>query len=48
MSKSFKVQIWFGRQKTDLIVTASNNAHAITIARKVYPNGRVISAQEVK
>lgn len=46
--KSFKVEIWFGAQRTDLVLTASNPAHAITIAKKVYPSGKVRKAVEVK
>lgn len=46
--KSFKVEIWFGVQRTELMLSASNASHAITIAKRVYPNGRVISAKEVK
>jgi len=46
--KSFQVQIWFGVQKTKMILMAHNSAHAVLIAKKVYPNGRVISATEIK
>ena len=46
--KSFKVEIWFGVHKTSLVLTAGNSSHAIVIAKRVYPNGRVISATEIK
>lgn len=46
--KSFQVQVWFGSQKTNLVLQAHNTAQAISIAKKVYPSGRVISAREIK
>lgn len=46
--KNFKIEIWFSGQKTDLVLTAANSAHAITLAKKVYPSGRVVAAREVK
>ncbi len=46
--KNFKVQIWFGPHRTDLVLSASNPAHATVLARKIYPSGRVVSATLVK
>ncbi len=46
--KNFRVQIWFGGDKTELVLMASNNAHAIVLAKRIYPSGRVVSANEVK
>lgn len=46
--KSYNVQIWYGSQKTKLVLMAHNTAEAISLAKKVYPSGRVISAQEIK
>lgn len=46
--RSYKVEVWFSGQKTDLVLTAANSAHAMTLAKKVYPNSRVVAAREVK
>lgn len=46
--KSFHVEVWFAEQKTKLVLQAHNSAQAISIAKKVYPSGRVISAREIK
>lgn len=46
--KSFQIEIWFGSQKTSLVLQAYNSAQAISIAKKVYPSGRVIKAVEIK
>lgn len=46
--KSFKVQVWYGANKTELILSATNAAQAISLAKKIYTTGRVISAQEIK
>lgn len=46
--KSFQVEIWFGSQRTNLVLQAHNSAQAISIAKKVYPSGRVIKAVEIK
>lgn len=46
--KRYNVEIWYGPQKTKLVLMAHNSAQAISLAKKVYPTGRVISAQEIK
>lgn len=46
--KSFSVEIWFGVQRTKIVLQASNSAHAIVIAKKIYPNARLVSAKQVK
>lgn len=46
--KSYKVQILFGGSKTELVLSADGGAHAMVLARRIYPSGRVISAKEVK
>lgn len=46
--KSFYVEVWYGAQKTKLILKAHNSAQAISLAKSAYPSGRVISAQEIK
>ena len=46
--KNFNVEVWFGPNKTNLVLAGANSANAILIAKKVYPNGRVISAKEIK
>ena len=44
----YKVEIWFGANKTELVLGGSNAAHALVIARAAYPQGRIISAKPVK
>lgn len=46
--KSFRVEVWYGANKTDLGLTAGNPAHAMVIAKRVYPSGRVVAAREIK
>lgn len=46
--KNFKVKIWFGALSTEIKLSAANSASAITIAKRMYKDGRVISAQETK
>lgn len=46
--KNYKVEIWFGPNKTELVLGGSNSAHALMIARKAYPQGRIISAKPAK
>lgn len=46
--KSYKVVIYFGSEKTELVLGGANAAHAILIARKIYKNGRVVSAIPIK
>lgn len=42
--KSFKVKIWFGAIPSEIIVSTGNSATAIVLAKKMFPNSRVISA----
>lgn len=46
--KSFNVEILFGVQRTKLVLQASNSAHAIVIAKKIYPNAKLVSARQIK
>lgn len=46
--KNFRVEIWFGPNKSELVLGGSNSAHALMIAKKVYPQGRIISAKPIK
>lgn len=42
--KQFKVRLWVGSSPTQITVSAMNSAHALSIARQLYPQARVISA----
>lgn len=46
--RSFKVEVWYGPNKTSLVVSATNAAQAIFITKKMYPTARVVSAQSIK
>ena len=46
--KKFKVKIYFGARRTEVEVQAINAVSAITIAKKMYKDSRVISAQQIK
>lgn len=45
--KPFKVKMWVGSSPTEVVVTAMNSANALSIARKLYPNARIISASNL-
>ena len=42
----YKVKIWLGVFPTDIIISASNSANAFVIAKKMFPNARVVSAKK--
>ncbi len=42
--KSFKVKIWFGAIPSEIIISTTNSATALMLARKMFPNSKVISA----
>lgn len=42
----FKVYMWVGASKTDVVVTAQNSAHAMQVARKLFPMAIVINAKK--
>lgn len=42
--KQYKVRMWIGSSLTHVTVAAYNSAGALSIARKLYPTARVISA----
>jgi hypothetical protein len=46
--KPFKVSMWFGAYKTNLVIFSYNGASAMVLARKMFPNSKVYSATEVK
>ena len=41
--KSFKVKIWFGAIPSEIIISTTNSATALTLARKMFPNAKVVS-----
>jgi len=43
--QQFRVKLWVGSSPTQVVVTAANSANALSIARKLYPTARVISAR---
>lgn len=45
--KSYSVEVWFGVHKTNIVLTAGNVSHAIVIAKRIYPNAKVVSAKVV-
>lgn len=45
--KQYKVRIWVGSSPTEVIVTAANSANALSIARRLYPNARVVNATSI-
>ena len=45
--KSFKVKIWFGAIPSEIIISASNSAAAILLAKKMFPNARVTSTSGI-
>ncbi|WP_415060946.1 hypothetical protein [Flavobacterium sp.] len=42
--KQFNVRIWLGSTPTIVMITATNSAQALSVARKLYPTARVVSA----
>jgi len=40
--KNFRVKIWVGSTPSYIMVAANNSAAAISIARRLYPNARVV------
>lgn len=46
--KQFRVEVWFDAIKTNLVLMASNSAQALVLAKRIYKNGTVISAKEIK
>jgi len=42
--KYYKVKIWFGGMPSEIIVSSGNSASALVIAKRMFPNARVISA----
>lgn len=40
--KQFKVKVWLGSINTNVSVTATNSAQALSVARKLYPTARII------
>lgn len=44
--RQFIVKMWVGSNPTQVAVTAMNSANALSIARKLYPTARVISARQ--
>jgi hypothetical protein len=47
-SKLFSVELWFGANKTATIVQANNNAQAVSIVRKMFPQANVFFATPIK
>ena len=45
--KNYKVELWFGVHKTNIVLTAGNVSHAIVIAKRIYPNAKVVTAKVV-
>ncbi|UPT70221.1 MAG: hypothetical protein M0D53_14105 [Flavobacterium sp. JAD_PAG50586_2] len=44
--KEFKVIMWIGASKTEILVIAQNSPNAMQIAKKLYPSANVISAKK--
>lgn len=42
--KQYTVRMWVGSSLTYIVVNAANSANALMIARKLYPNARIIGA----
>lgn len=45
--KQYKVKMWIGANKTEILVTAQNSPNAMHIARQLFPSANVISAKSV-
>lgn len=45
--QQFKVKMWIGSNPTEVTIQAMNSANALSIARKLYPMARVISARAI-
>ena len=43
--KQYKVRIWIAYSPSDVFIWGMNSANALSIAKKIYPNARVISAK---
>lgn len=46
--KDFRVKIWISGRRTEVNIKAINGVGAMNIAKKMYPNSRVITAQQIK
>ena len=45
--QQFRVKMWVVSSPTEVVVTAMNSTNALSIARKLYPMARVISARAI-
>lgn len=46
--KLFKVNIWLGPYKTQVVVFSDNSASARILAGKLYPNAKVFGAEPIR
>lgn len=45
--KLFKVNLWLGVYKTQIVVFSDNSASARVVAKKLFPNAKVFSAEPI-
>ncbi|VXB18719.1 conserved hypothetical protein [Flavobacterium sp. 9AF] len=46
--KEFKVKIWVGGRRSEVNVKATNGTSAMSVAKRLFPDARVITAQQLK
>lgn len=46
--KLFKVNLWLGAYKTQVIVFSDNSSSARVVAGKLYPTARIFTAEPIK
>ena len=44
----YKVKIWVGAIPSEIILSAGNSATAILLAKKMFPNIRIINASKIR
>ena len=44
----YKVKIWVGSIPSEIILSAGNSATAILLAKKMFPNIRIINASKIR
>ena len=47
VGKLFKVKIWFGAIPSEIIISTTNSATALMLARKMFPNAKVVSTSGI-
>lgn len=46
--KEFRVKIWVAGRRSEVNVKALNGTSAMSIAKRLFPDSRVITAQQIK